>query len=477
MTKKKQDLLVYYKSLKPYVEQKTTRNMADKIFKTWQEYKMPLLVASTGAGKTYASIAAADEIDHRALIIVIGPKMKISDHSWEGSVYQYNKSMQTDLTITTSTIDKITSLKTNLELNKKIQAAKNGKRKVILVYDEAHKVMTVFPKISKRAKALFDLSKHPQVDRMLGITATPVGNSYLDEVAPLIINGFYRTKTDFSNQHIRFWDDHFQPVVKNRQGEIDPDLFNDHELIEQRFHAIQVYVDTENLKPKVYKHDVVIEFDDKIPRHFPMYDEFKLPKKLYTEKEAYRLNRKLYKLGYWNSATQRTNVAAKITAMSLQKMRTLSKIIYQNYHSKEPHPILLFYRLDFERDAVKAYVRMNKNKLYPELEIRYINGQKNELSIVNEGKNPHMLVLIQYNSGAEGIEIPNAYTSVFYGATYSQKTYQQAKGRNVRAFKSHPIAHYRLIIQNSYDEKVWSLIDSKKQFSESQLRKLVEQEE
>lgn len=85
--------------------------------------------------------------------------------------------------------------------------------------------------------------------------------------------------------------------------------------------------------------------------------------------------------------------------------------------------------------------------------ISLINGQEKDLSNYEEYSNS--VTLIQYQSGAKGLNLQKANKIIFFTPTLSTEDYMQAKKRIHRLGQSKPCFYYHLVCENSIEEKIY----------------------
>ncbi|MCU9939262.1 hypothetical protein NW739_00160 [Mycoplasmopsis felis] len=103
------------------------------------------------------------------------------------------------------------------------------------------------------------------------------------------------------------------------------------------------------------------------------------------------------------------------------KLSELNSLIENNIYS-----FSIFYNYVGELNTIKEFIKEN----HPEIVIYEINGQNDQLNLaINEQK--RMIVLIQYQSGARGIDglQHKIFNQIYYSLTLSGELFKQSKKR------------------------------------------------
>lgn len=443
-----------------YIDKPETIELGNKINDVWKDNPFALVTAGTGVGKTFSTIQAIGQNNFlkNAHIITIAPKSKILDQSWVASVDAYNEAKNTSLSIDVYTYDYISNH--DDDLYNHIKEILSQKKPIILTIDEAHMIKNA---TSIRTKHIIKLAKQPFISRVIGLSATPYSNSYMDVITYLILNNVYKNKTAFINDQVKFFTDKHSPIVKNESGEIDRTLFKHPEFIEQQLSKIIVDIDAEHLLPDAKLIDIKFDLNtDKnikyIDKEFSEFgDENTKPR---TQRGNYNAILSYYRQGFYDSKIQAINIQRRMITTTIQRAKAMVDILYKIRYSNDPHPVLIFYQNNIELETITKII----NKALPKAIIHIVNGKKKELEDVTS---PDTIILIQYKAGGAAIEFKNAYSSIYFMPTYSYDTYKQTKGRNRRAHMTHPITYYRLIANNTLDEVMWyDIIEQKKSFTD-----------
>lgn len=463
--KKKEKIIVP----KLFIDNQQTTDYAQLIDDKLDNHKFILLTPSAGVGKTFITIHAIGRLPggRNAHFMIFGPKAKTLDGSWEASIMGYNQAKQTHMTWTLNTQDFI---KNHYD---QIEAVINEKHAqgipVVVVIDEVHLAKNPTSKIGK---AVNNLINDPKVTVTIGLSATPYSNSYLDAVGYLVWNHYYKNKTDFMRQQVKYFDDYYQPMVKDKKGNIDRDLFFEPDRIDEALAEFTVdKVMTKSVLPPFTMKEITFDLNnDKSIKYIdPNFADFPDVKPRTQRGNYNAVKNKYYREGYYESATKAVAVQREMVANIIQRTNILVKILTDIRQSNDPHPVLIFYQNNSELDMIQQVIN-NTPALQPTT-IHIVNGKIKDLEDVTD---PNTVVIIQYKAGGAAIEFPHAYSSIYYMPTYSYENYTQTLGRNRRNGMTHPITYYKIIANDTLDDYVWhTILDNKKSFSYHTMRKVL----
>ena len=268
-------------------------------------------------------------------------------------------------------------------------------------------------------KAFLKIAK---ANQWILLSATP-GDTWSDYIPVFIANGFYRTRTEFKEQHIVY-----KPFTK--------------------FPQIDRYVNTGRLIRLRNKILVDMDFERETTQHH----EF-----IFTEydRSAYRDILKLR----WNPFADKPIETPGEFCQCLQRMvsdtesRQLAMLELFEQHPK----LIVFYNFDYEREILL-------NLGYgADVEIAEWSGHKHQ----PVPESDRWVYLVQYNAGAEGWNCIKTDTIVFYSENYSYKMMEQAAGRIDRMnTKYRDLYYYHLTSRSSIELAVRRALNEKKQFNE-----------
>lgn len=273
-------------------------------------------------------------------------------------------------------------------------------------------------------KAFLKIAKR---NKWIILSATP-GDTWSDYIPVFIANGFYKNRTEFSQEHI----------VYSRFS---------------KYPKIDRYLGTGKLVR--LRNDILVDMDFKRPttaHHEDVYCEYDIP--LY--KSAMRTRWDPYKNEPIQQASGLCYVLRRIVNEDESRQVALCEIF-------EKHPrIIVFYNFDYELDILKGIHYGNKVK------VAEWNGHAHQP--IPDSKS--WVYLVQYTAGAEGWNSIKTDTIVFFSQNYSYKIMQQASGRIDRLntpFRD--LYYYHLKSRASIDIAIGKALKEKKQFNESRFVK------
>lgn len=254
------------------------------------------------------------------------------------------------------------------------------------------------------------------------LSATP-GDKWEDYIPVFVANGFYKNRTQFSNEHI-IWDPRVSfPKVRG--------YFNTNRLIRLRD---QVLVQMDDQRTTIPHHeDVFVAYDISAYRNLTRtrWNPW-LEKPIETASELCYAWRKVV-----NSDDSRQIAVLEIL---------------------EDHPkAIIFYNFDYELEILRCIG-------YEEgTEIAEWNGHKHD-TLPTGNK---WVYLVQYTAGCEGWNCVTTDTIIFFSQTYSYKVQHQAEGRINRLNTPYrDLYYYHLRSRSAIDLAIYRALSEKKTFNE-----------
>lgn len=228
-------------------------------------------------------------------------------------------------------------------------------------------------------KSFLKISKH---NLWILLSATP-GDVWLDYVPLFIANGFYRNRTEFSEQHI-VWDRFAKyPKVKR-------------------------YVNTGLLE--VRRRNILVPMPaERHTRRNRAYISMKYDKETYESIVKKRVDP-------WTGEPYK-NAGGVCYGLRKCVNSDRSRVDHIRLLAKKRKKLIVFYNFDYERDILLT--------LRDEFAVAEWNGHNHEPIPATES----WVYLVQYTAGAEGWNCVETDTIVFYSLNYSWKVLEQAEGR------------------------------------------------
>lgn len=260
--------------------------------------------------------------------------------------------------------------------------------------------------------------KITKANRWILLTATP-GDTWMEYIPVFIANGFYRCRSDFTQQHV-IWSRWSKfPKVNG--------YFNEGLLIKRRRDVLVNMPFVKHTEPKHI--DLYLSYDEEKSRSViknrwnPFSNE--------PLKDAGDLCRCL----------------RKITNEDPSRIEAVKTIL------EEKKRAIIFYNFDYELEALRRLPTV----------VREWNGHiHDELPTTDS-----WAYLVQYNAGAEGWNCTTADTIIFYSQSYSYKQMIQAAGRIDRMNTPYTtLYYYHLTSRSKIDMAIARALRAKKNFNE-----------
>lgn len=259
-------------------------------------------------------------------------------------------------------------------------------------------------------------------NRWILLSATP-GDTWSDYIPVFIANGFYKNRTDFTRQHIKF-----KPFTN--------------------FPIVDSYMNTGRLLR--LRNRILVDMD--VKRHT----------KPHTVNIETFFNRSKYKTilkDRWNpyknepieNASELCQCLRHVVNEDESKQAQLLEIF------EKRSKLIVFYNYDYELEILR-------NLYYgDDVEVAEWNGHKHQ-PIPDTSK---WIYLVQYNAGAEGWNCVETDTIVFYSQNYSYKMMEQARGRINRMNTRYiDLYYYNFKSKSSIDLSIDKALKNKKKFNE-----------
>ena len=269
--------------------------------------------------------------------------------------------------------------------------------------------------------------KITKVNHWILLSATP-GDKWEDYIPVFVANGFYKNRTQFSNEHI-IWDPRVSfPKIRG--------YFNTNRLIRLRDR-------------------VLVQMDDQrttIPHHEDVFVVYDIS--AYRELTRTRWNPWLEKP--IETASELCYAWRKIVNSDDSRQIAVLEIL-------EDHPkAIIFYNFDYELEILREIG-------YEEgTEIAEWNGHKHD-ALPTSSK---WVYLVQYTAGCEGWNCVTTDTIIFFSQNYSYKVQHQAEGRINRLNTPYQdLYYYHLRSRSGIDLAIHRALMDKKTFNEGAFTK------
>lgn len=355
-----------------------------------------VLLGGTGSGKSITSLAWYKTRLPDYDLIVITTAKKRNDGDWPREAKL--------LGINDITVDSWNNIK------KYVGASK----KTFFIFDEQKVIGTgawvkAFLKIAKRSPWIL-------------LSATP-GDEWKDYIPIFLANGFYRTKTEFINQHIEY------------------DRFSKFPLIKQ-------YHNTEKLEQLREQVLVQMDFKRKTTRD-----------RIYVNTDY---NKKQYKFVVnkrWNPFKESPIKTASEYASVLRKLIAThsDRAFHAKWIMQVTPRIIVYYNFDYERDIL---IDLSEKLKKPWAEY---NGHKHESIPIGD----EWVYLVHY-SASEGWNCISTDSMMFFSLNYAWRVMEQCEGRIDRLNTDYnSLKYYYLTSESPIDKRIRKVLDKRGKFNES----------
>lgn len=336
-----------------------------------------------------------EPIIHQQLVIIT-TAMKRDTHEWENELSLFGEG------VIDATIDSWNNIKKYTDI-----------KGAFFIFDEQRVVG-----YGAWVKAFLKITKS---NEWILLSATP-GDSWSDYIPVFIANGFYKNKTDFSNQHI----------IWNRQC---------------TFPKIDRYVDTGILLRQ--RESLLVDMDFKRPTVAHHIDvECSYDKQKY--KTAIKERWDPFKNEPIAQASGLCLVLRKIVNSDETRIEAAINLL------RDKKRAIIFYNFDYELEALRNALDS----------IGYVFSEWNGHIHEKIPNGDEWAYLVQYNAGAEGWNSTETDTIIFYSLNYSYKIMAQAAGRIDRLNTPYTdLYYYHLKSFASIDIAIAKAIDNKRIFN------------
>lgn len=290
---------------------------------------------------------------------------------------------------------------------------------------------------SNRAKAILKM----QVGNVVLLSGTPTGGKYEKLWSQLHLLGWEIKKTQFMNTFVKT-----------------------HLMSIGNFHIPVVvgYKNVERLKSRMREYGCFFMKSD---------EAFELPEQVFTDINV--KNSSLYK------TLSKTGVVEISKNNVLVADNSLKKLLYSRqlcgaYSSEKlkafsdlvestDDRLIVFYNFDDELQALKKICNSAKKP------ISEVNGHVK--SLAEYAKSDNSVTLVQYQSGAMGLNLQLSNKIVFFSPPLSSEFFEQSKKRIHRIGQKKTCFYYRMICAGTVEKDIYSTLEMRKDYTEKLFEK------
>lgn len=409
-------------------------------------HRAKILVLPPGVGKTAIAVKTIAELQksrgREVPFLVLASRTIVDGRGWHNTILTWNHD-NPDNQIEPMMIETFDRFSTMLEFPKLVtQICMHLADDGIIIIDE---VQNYKNQTSKRSKKLQKLSMF----KKLGLSATPLTNDVvIDGGSYLIMNDDFSNKTQFM-----------------RETGLDMKVggrFNDLMIYDKSGHISSVlweYYPTflEKLSNVIYRPDVDLQNLD-MPDVETKMHSLQFNDVLHEDMKSLA---KAYQKRMFDSAIDyRMAIIERINADE-DRLNEMIEIV-KDENTVQP---LIFYTHNAVKEAIID--RLTEEKI----EYQLVSGG-NSFGDVDLDKD--CPILIQYQSGSEGIEMKKSNTSIFYENQTSYRVLEQARGRNRRRGMKHEIKHHHLVSPVMFDLELFQRVNKREEISNATLDEITE---
>lgn len=381
--------------------------------------KNVIMTADVGLGKSAMALKHYEKYSARVHLIIVAPASKVRSGDWDEEVADWLQLDPSDYTVVSYEM-----------FTKSISTLKG---EYAIIFDEVHYAKAYN---SLRGKAFVKAVQ--SAHQWIGLTATPMSNGWHDTCNYAIATGLVKNKSRFYTA--------FVIMQMQRMG----------------FRQFPKIVGYQNV-------DALQKWWNKISKPLSREGNLDLPK--FIDKRHYIHMSEPVKREQARILRERTlpdgemlDSAPKVISALRRNIVPRREDALRNILDATDENIVIFYNLNAERDLVHKIIKDYKDKkLYEQ------NGHAKTLPLRGSEPAKDGVLLIQYQSGAAGLNLQYCSVMIFMSPTYSYQNYHQARGRIDRNGQTRTPVFYHLEVKSNIDELVWRALKNKQDFSENSL--------
>lgn len=404
-----------------------------------------VLVLPPGVGKTAIALKTIANLQvercRKVPFVVLASRSIVDGRGWHNTITAWNHD-NPDNVLEPMMIDTFDRFASMLDFRETLQEicmhlADDG----IIIIDE---VQNFKNPTSKRSKKLQRLSMF----KKLGLSATPLTNDVvMDTASYLIMNDDFPNKSQFMQR----------TGLDQKVGRFGELLIRDSSGFISE-HLWPFYPTFLELSANViYRPDVNLSLLD-MPEVKTSVHNLPFNERLH---EDMRSLAKAYQSRMFDNSTDYRMAMIERVCQDEDRMNKLIDIISDD-NVRQP---LIFYTHNSVKDSLIERLTAEK------IDFQIVSGGN---SFANVDLTKDSPILVQYQSGSEGIEMKNSNTSIFYENQTSYRILEQSRGRNRRRGMKNEIRHHHLISPVIYDMELFSRVLKREELSNKVLEEMAE---
>lgn len=130
--------------------------------------------------------------------------------------------------------------------------------------------------------------------------------------------------------------------------------------------------------------------------------------------------------------------------------------------------LIVFYNFTYEMENMKKILLEEDEEYYSHV-FSTVNGLIKDLD--NYEKRSDSITFVQYQAGAMGLNLQKANKIIYFTPPLSSDLFEQSKKRIHRIGQNRPCFYYELVCKHSIEEKIYSVLKSRKDYTEALFEK------
>lgn len=398
-----------------------------------------IMAADTGTGKTFMALAHYERHASGTPLLILAPASKIRTEDWQRDITEwFGEGNEPEYEI--YSYEKFSRNPSNTQFLKGKRAIwhafapKYGGKQYAIICDEVHRAKNPQSGIGK---SIYWASKDAKF--MIGLSATPLPNGWIDFANYSKVWGFTKGITDFKARYCDIVTYKGFPEIKG--------YWREDELMKQ----------WQSISKKLSKAEAL----DLPDRTFIGVDFKRAPEYMKT-----MLDRR-------NAAGDLLDSAPAL-AHALRQTLTQPKLDYlADLIEGTDENVVIFYNYITERTAILDLIK----KKFKDRPVIRQDGEKHEVPRKADWhKIKRSITVSHYKSGSTGVEMTYATQVIYFSPTYSYAEYLQSIGRVYRNGQKSKTTFYNFRTPNSIEADIYTVLKTKNDFQVAQWIKKVEEE-
>lgn len=388
-----------------------------------------IFAADTGTGKTIMALAHYDKHAYLKPLLILAPAAKVNTGDWDREIKQYfaGRLLPEYEIYSYEKFSRKPSMKQITSGDRGVWRSYLSQQLdgFAVIADEIHRAKNPQSGIGK---CLFEVSK--SADFLVGLSATPLPNGWIDAANYFKIFGFVKNITEFKHRYCNIVDYKGFPEIKG--------YFHEGEL-QKYWNKIA--------KPLSKQTALDLPPVTSVPIPLPAGSEYikVMKERLFGDKFL-------------------DNPSALMHA--LRQSIIEPKVAWLNsFLEGASDNVVIFYNYKSERDQILAMIKKSHKRRI----VFRQDGERHEIPSKDSWAGlERTITLAQYQSGSTGVEITYCATTVYFSPTYSYSNYEQSIGRTNRHGQVNKMTLYLLCAPATLEKEVWAALRGKSDFQEAQ---------